>query len=408
MAGRGTDIVLGGCLDFEVQKQFYDLVMFFKTIPSISLDINWIKNNIRWMNMLGIENFLQNFTNISNEITSLQKQKAFTNLTDIEFLKVINNIENNTILTQDYLRLIVRTFNIITYSVRLQQEKENTLVKQLGGLYVIGTERNDSRRIDNQLRGRCGRQGDPGVSRFFLSLDDYLLRLFGGNLQKFMDTQLPDDIPLESGLINKTLNSAQQKLEEYHYDIRKNLFEYDEVLTKQRKIIFSERCEILNSICLRNTLIRFADRLIQEIIDEIDILETNKLSVWVENIFGFRNSYNLKQFKSLQANQLKIELEKYLFTKFWLQYDLKQAEIETAEPGIVRDIERNIILRYIDSVWKEHLQKMALLREDVNWRSYGQRNPLFEYKDDAYILFLDLIKTIRQLVIFDLLTMKLI
>jgi len=137
MAGRGTDIVLGGCLDFEVQKQFYDLVMFFKTIPSISLDINWIKNNIRWMNMLGIENFLQNFTNISNEITSLQKQKAFTNLTDIEFLKVINNIENNTILTQDYLRLIVRTFNIITYSVKLQQEKENTLVKQLGGLYVI-------------------------------------------------------------------------------------------------------------------------------------------------------------------------------------------------------------------------------------------------------------------------------
>ena len=164
----------------------------------------------------------------------------------------------------------------------------------------------------------------------------------------------------------------------------------------------------IKSICLRNTLIRFADRLIQEIIDEIDILETNKLSVWVENIFGFRNSYNLKQFKSLQANQLKIELEKYLFTKFWLQYDLKQAEIETAEPGIVRDIERNIILRYIDSVWKEHLQKMALLREDVNWRSYGQRNPLFEYKDDAYILFLDLIKTIRQLVIFDLLTMKLI
>jgi len=337
-----------------------------------------------------------------------KNKKAFTNLTDIEFLKVINNIENNTILTQDYLRLIVRTFNIITYSVKLQQEKENTLVKQLGGLYVIGTERNDSRRIDNQLRGRCGRQGDPGVSRFFLSLDDYLLRLFGGNLQKFMDTQLPDDIPLESGLINKTLNSAQQKLEEYHYDIRKNLFEYDEVLTKQRKIIFSERCEILNSVCLRNTLIRFADRLIQEIIDEIDILETNKLSVWVENIFGFRNSYNLKQFKSLQANQLKIELEKYLFTKFWLQYDLKQAEIETAEPGIVRDIERNIILRYIDSVWKEHLQKMALLREDVNWRSYGQRNPLFEYKDDAYILFLDLIKTIRQLVIFDLLTMKLI
>ena len=408
MAGRGTDIVLGGCLDFEIQKQFYDLVIFFKTIPSISLNMNWVTKNIRWMNILGIENFLQNFSHISNEITCLQKQKAFANLTDIEFLKIINNIENNNILNEDYLRLIVRTFNMIGSSVKLQQEKENLLVKELGGLYVIGTERNDSRRIDNQLRGRCGRQGDPGISRFFLSLDDYLLRLFGGNLQKFMDTQLPDNTPLESGLINKTLNSAQQKLEEYHYDIRKNLFQYDEVLSKQRKIIFRERSEILKSISLKNTLIRFADRLIQEFIDEIDVLEINTLSIWIDNSFGFRNSYDLKPFRALQSNELKIELEKYLFTKFWLYYDLKQAEIETAEPGIVRDIERNIILRYIDSVWKEHLQKMSLLRDDVNWRSYGQRNPLFEYKDDAYILFLDLIKTIRQLVIFDLLTMKLI
>lgn len=408
MAGRGTDIVLGGCLDFEVQKQFYDLVIFFKTIPSLSLDLKWITKNIRWMNILGIENFLQNFTNIFTEIKCLQKQKAFTNLTDIEFLKIINNIENNEILTQGYLRLIVRTFNMIDCSVRLQQEKENILVKQLGGLYVIGTERNDSRRIDNQLRGRCGRQGDPGISRFFLSLDDYLLRLFGGNLQKFMDTQVADDLALESNLINKTLNSAQQKLEEYHYDIRKNLFEYEEVLNKQRNIIFRERNEILNSISLKKTLIRFADRLIQEIVDEIETLEINNLSIWIENSFSFRNSYNLKSLTSLQSNELKIELEKYLFTKFWLQYDLKQAEIETAEPGIVRDIERNIILRYIDSVWKEHLQKMSLLRDDVGWRSYGQRNPLFEYKDDAFLLFLDLIKTIRQLVIFDLLTMKLL
>ena len=165
--------------------------------------------------MLGIENFLQNFTNISNEITSLQKQKAFTNLTDIEFLKVINNIENNKILTQDYLRLIVRTFNIITYSVKLQQEKENTLVKQLGGLYVIGTERNDSRRIDNQLRGRCGRQGDPGVSRFFLSLDDYLLRLFGGNFFGFWMGATSDLLiiarsspPLPHGQLRRTILPA--------------------------------------------------------------------------------------------------------------------------------------------------------------------------------------------------------
>ena len=129
------------------------------------------------------------------------------------------------------------------------QKQENQIVKNLGGLYIVGTERNDSRRVDNQLRGRCGRQGDPGTSQFFLSLDDNLLRLFGGpKIQNFMQTQVPDDSPLESKLLTKSLDSAQQRVEERAYQLRKNLFDYDDVLNKQRNIVFdNHKLKKLNS-----------------------------------------------------------------------------------------------------------------------------------------------------------------
>ena len=133
------------------------------------------------------------------------------------------------------------------------QKLDNVIVKNLGGLYIIGTERNDSRRIDNQLRGRCARQGDPGASKFFLSLEDRLLRLFGGpKIQSLMKSQLLDDTPLESELLTKSLDSAQQRLEEMAYDSRKNLFEYDEILNKQRTVIYYERRKILESASVQN------------------------------------------------------------------------------------------------------------------------------------------------------------
>ena len=158
---------------------------------------------------------------------------------------------------------------LVSYNKK-HQEQENKIVKNLGGLYIIGTERNDSRRVDNQLRGRCGRQGDPGTSRFFLSLDDNLLRLFGGpKIQNFMQTQIPDDSPLESEFITKSLDSAQERVEERAYQQRKNLFDYDDVLNKQRNIVYHERRQILESASVQKNIFAYGEQIITELLLEL-------------------------------------------------------------------------------------------------------------------------------------------
>ena len=163
---------------------------------------------------------------------------TFLKLSDTEILKILNESDQIRIPKNTYQSSIKFLVNEFQNFERKSHKIDNIIVKNLGGLYIIGTERNDSRRIDNQLRGRSARQGDPGTSKFFLSLEDRLLRLFGGSkIQNFMKNQLLDDAPLESNLLTKSLNSAQKRLEEADYDSRKNLFDYDEILNKQRNVI---------------------------------------------------------------------------------------------------------------------------------------------------------------------------
>jgi preprotein translocase subunit SecA len=281
------------------------------------------------------------------------------------------------------------------------------LVKNLGGLYIIGTERHESRRIDNQLRGRCGRQGDPGTSRFFLSLDDNLLKLFGGpNLQKFMQNQLLDESPLESELLTKSLDSAQKKVEEIHYDSRRYLFDYDEVLSNQRNVVFYERRKILESISVKDRVLAFGEQVIADLVEELNILNIQTINQLLSSLVG--NNLKLNLFSTIRNDLSKLELQTYLFQEFWLSYEAREAELQVHEIGVIRDIERNLLLVYNDIAWKEHLQKMSLLRDAVGWRSYGQRNPLYEYKDEAYALFQNLNKITRQLVIFDLFRTRLL
>ena len=281
------------------------------------------------------------------------------------------------------------------------------MVKNLGGLYIIGTERHESRRIDNQLRGRCGRQGDPGTSRFFLSLDDNLLKLFGGpTIQKFMQDQLIDDSPLESQLLTKSLDSAQKKVEEIHYDSRRYLFDYDEVLSNQRNVVFYERRKILESTSVKDRVLAFGEQVIGDLVEELNILNIQTINQLLSSLVG--NNLKLNLISTTRKEISKIELETYLFQEFWLSYEAREAELQVHEIGVIRDIERNLLLVYNDIAWKEHLQKMSLLRDAVGWRSYGQRNPLYEYKDEAYTLFQNLNKVTRQLVIFDLFRTRLL
>jgi len=280
------------------------------------------------------------------------------------------------------------------------QSIDNKIVKNLGGLYIIGTERNNSRRIDNQLRGRCGRQGDPGTSRFFLSLEDALFRNFGSsNLQNFMQNQLLDDLPLESNLLTKSLDAAQKRVEERDYDGRKYLFDYDDILNKQRNIVYYERRKLLESQSLRQTILAYGEQVIKDIINLLKDPKFNENGYLIEDLFKTRLvslNYDLNIIDSF-------ELKTYLFQEFWLSYEAKVLEFEICQVGLIRSFERTVMLYYTDIAWKEHLQKISLLRDAVGWRSYGQRNPLFEFKEEAYDLFQNRNITIRHLLIRDFL-----
>lgn len=395
MAGRGTDIILGGNIKFKVRKQLYNILVGYK---------NKFKDNNNIFPLirdLGICS--QKFLSVLFSLINTQK---FFSLSDTEILRILNESDQIKIPKNDYECSIKFLVNQLTLFEKKNQTLDNLIVKNLGGLYVIGTERNDSRRIDNQLRGRCGRQGDPGKSRFFLSLDDNLLRRFGGdNIQNFMQNQLLDDSPLESNLLTKSLDSAQKRVEEQAYDARKYLFDYDDVLNKQRNVVYYERRQILESKSVRDKILAYGEQVICEISSELKEknLESKQALSALENLFGTNLILNLfSKFNLNYINLEVLELETYLFQEFWLCYESKSLELEVRQPGIIRALERTLILIYIDIAWKEHLQKMSLLRDAVGWRGYGQRNPLFEYKEEAYDLFQIIGQTTRHLVIYDL------
>jgi preprotein translocase subunit SecA len=401
MAGRGTDIILGGNIKFKVLKQLYTVIVTYKSQSQIKV------NNLIFPITKNLKSVSHKFISV---LDALLNNRTFIQLADTEILRILNETDQIRVPILDYQRTLKFLISELTKFEKKTQRIDNTIVRNLGGLYIIGTERNDSRRIDNQLRGRCARQGDPGTSQFFLSLEDRLLRLFGGpKIQEFMKNQFLDDTPIEAELLSKSLDSAQQRLEEISYDSRKNLFEYDEILNKQRKVIYYERRKILESVSVQTKILADGEQILTEIISQI---EKNKLTILdviprVENLFG-TNLLLLNKFKNNLNNFDPIELKLYLFQEFWLTYETKVLELEIRHLGIIRALERTLILIYIDTEWKEHLQKMALLRDAVGWRSYGQRNPLFEYKDEAYEFFKRRSLITRHLVIYDLIRSSII
>jgi len=393
MAGRGTDIILGGNINFKIQRELYDI---------LTLSKNYIlskKTNIFYSQL--IKQFRGSSQKFLSTLLSLLNDPEFLKLSDVDILRILKENDRISIPTTSYQSSIKFLINELIDYNKKHQKQENKIVKNLGGLYIIGTERNESRRIDNQLRGRCGRQGDPGTSRFFLSLDDTLLSLFGGpKIQNFMQTKISDNSPLESDLITKSLDSAQERVEERAYQQRKNLFDYDDILNKQRKITYHERRKILESSSVQKNIFAHGEQIITELLFE---LKDESISL-IENLFG-RNlalKYN-REGTSLRNEFDLYELKIYLFNEFWLTYQSKITELSVYGDGIIENLERSIILINIDRIWREHLQKLTLLREAVGWRSYGQKNPLDEYKREAFQIFETREEILRHLVIHDLL-----
>ena len=270
-------------------------------------------------------------------------------------------------------------------------------VRELGGLHILGTSRHESRRIDNQLRGRSGRQGDPGSSRFFLSLEDDLLRIFGsGKLSTIMDKLgMEEDEPIEHSMISKAIENAQRKVEGHNFDIRKHLLEYDDVMNKQREVIYSQRRTVLESEDVQDIIKDMMQDLVEGLVYETaqerkhpEEWEWDALNDRVQELFNIKPGWMDKNPEEMTAESLREKLQSAVEQAYRDQDERNRADQ-------MRQIERMILLQLVDTLWKEHLLNMDHLKEGIGLRGYGQKNPLDEYKKEGYDLFLSMIETVK-------------
>ena len=262
-------------------------------------------------------------------------------------------------------------------------------VAELGGLHIIGTKRHESRRIDNQLRGRCARQGDPGSTRFYLSLEDDLMRLFGSdNISGIMDKLgMEEDEPIEHKIVTRSIESAQKKVEARNFEIRKQVLEYDDVMNQQREVIYDQRRQILEKADLKETVLDMASHIVDRSMDMYAPKEAYSEDWDVKSLISYAEEFYapagfLKEEKLQEMS--RDELETFLHK---VAVDYYNAREENNTAPIMRELENLVMLKVVDSHWMEHLDAMDALREGIGLRAYGQRDPLVEYKFEAYEMF---------------------
>ena len=307
-----------------------------------------------------------------------------------KILEGSGNGENGEVDAKEYEELLRRR--------REEARIEHQRVVELGGLHIIGTERHEARRIDNQLRGRSGRQGDPGSSRFYLSLEDDLMRLFGSdNISGIMDRLgLEEDQPIEHRLITRALENAQRRVEARNFEIRKRLLRYDDILNEQREVIYSQRQQILQDDELKAYIMRMTEDLIAELL-QVHCPEDMTPEHWnyqgllagAEDAILEPNSVSLDQLKGLGRE----ELGAFLLER---AHDIYRAREEALGEGAMRELERAVMLRVVDSKWMEYLDAVDELREGIGLRAYGQRDPFIEYTRESHEMFQSLIARIQE------------
>jgi preprotein translocase subunit SecA len=359
MAGRGTDIILGGNPIFKVKQKMIELLL---------------------------EN--------TNTIHDSETRKYIEDI-QIEYQNSKETLEKNIInlpySLDDSSLSIQNLYNYLYKDYSTRWKQENKEVKDLGGLFVIGTERHETRRIDNQLRGRSGRQGDPGISQFVISLEDELIKIFGGdNIKRWVEFLIQDkDVPLESNLLTNSLEEAQKKVEVYNYDLRKNVFQYDDILNTQRKQLFSARKDILCKNVTQDLFLRYTETCL----DEITINETNTAELLEKQLDSY-GSYKT------------ISRKKDLYCEAWIWNDLQFAIGNIYQPGFFKNSRITIILSILDFYWTEHIERMNYIKETISWRSYGQQNPLLEYNNEAFRSFNIMFNQIRSSMLYYFLNKK--
>lgn len=348
MAGRGTDIILGGNPSFKVKQELKNL---FSTVSSNSF---------------------------SSQLFLIQKEsKEMCRDLDMD----IDNLPYSLESCSPSLRIL---YDNLLKEITQKWKIENEIVKNLGGLFVLGTERHESRRIDDQLRGRAGRQGDPGVSQFFVSLDDDLIKIFGGDsIRGWITSFLQDEeTPLDSSFLTKSLENAQQKVESYNYEIRKNVFEYDGFLNFQRAQFFDARKQWL----CEDIVDSFSLRILEKLYDEE---KSTSSRLFFSDPFFESSSFRHEDFLSFDYYQ-----------RLWIDYELENVLVNTYHPGFRKKSQSILFLTILDFYWTEHVERMSLIRETVNWRAYGQQDPLIEYNLEALNSFWVMLQQIHYTMIY--------
>ena len=345
MAGRGTDIMLGGNLEFIVKSE---LAKKGYTPEEIELAITPIHND---------------------------------NPRVIEAKKDMKEIEDK-------------------YKPEIQKEKEKVIAA--GGLRIIGSERHESRRIDNQLRGRSGRQGDPGASRFYIAMDDDLMKLFGSDkMTKVIDALgIPDDMPIEQKMLTSTIESAQKKVEGRNYTIRKNVLEYDDVMNQQREIIYSQRREVIESDNVYDIVKKLYAGIISSIVkeyftsaDSITSIDYNAVNAVLRNLFGEDNIIKQEDIKSLDEEDMTELLTQKIDEIYQMRVEeAKKLNIEAE----FNKIAKYLVLNTVNQKWMDHIDAITALKEGIGLRAYAQTNPLEAYKIESFNMFEELVKAIRE------------
>lgn len=274
-------------------------------------------------------------------------------------------------------------------------------VADLGGLMIIGTERHESRRIDNQLRGRAARQGDPGTTQFFLSLEDDLMRIFGSeNISRFMDRLgMDEDEPITANMITRSIEKAQKKVESHNFEIRKYVLEYDDVMNQQREVLYNQRRQVLTADDLKDTIMGMVDDII---LSELDKYADEKLypEEWdfagllaqMQQYFVPKHAVTVEELENMSRIEVQEKLKQ-------IAVDLYNERFNEFGEETMKELEKAVMLRVVDSKWMDHLDAMDALKEGINLRAYGQKNPLVEYKFEAYEMFSEMVESIKRTVI---------
>jgi preprotein translocase subunit SecA len=428
MAGRGTDIILGGNADYMARLKLREYFMprivqpededeFGVTdVPGASSKRGGgqgfaagrrVKSWKASPQIFPIQLSKSTEKSLKDAVEFAVREYGERSLSELDAEDKVAVASEKAPTEDPVIQRLRQVYNQIREEYEAYTKQEHNEVVQLGGLHVIGTERHESRRIDNQLRGRAARQGDPGSTKFFLSLQDNLLRIFGGDrVAGLMNAfRVEEDMPIESGMLTRSLEGAQKKVETYYYDIRKQVFEYDEVMNNQRRAIYAERRRVLEGQDLKEQVIKYAEMTMDDIVDakinpDLPPEEWDLKSV-VDKVKEF--VYLLEDLEPEQLEELSVgEIKTFLHEQVRIAYDMKEAQIDQIQPGLMRQAERFFILQRIDTLWREHLQQMDALRESVGLRGYGQKDPLIEYKSEGYELFLEMMTEIRRDVVYSL------